>query len=90
MWSIDATLADCSRTTLTMASFLFNCRLRRLEPRLQYADQPICKGVPVVQLMAPFLDAASVWTGGTIVPGEYELTQYTVFGTSPACSSPLA
>ena len=50
--------------------------------------QPECVGPPFVQVLTAPPDP-SVWRGGTLLPGQYQLDGYVYYGTDPSCEAPF-
>ncbi len=53
------------------------------------ALQPACVGPPMLEVLSAAPDP-TVWRGGTLLTGRYQLTGYVYYGADPSCQAPIS
>ena len=51
--------------------------------------QPACVGPPLLEVLSAAPDP-TVWRGGTLMTGRYQLTGYVYYGADPSCQAPIS
>jgi sugar lactone lactonase YvrE len=51
--------------------------------------QPSCPGPPLLEVLSASPDP-SVWRGGTLLTGRYQLTGYVYYAADPSCQAPIS